>query len=157
MSNSVQEFYGNRLRTRVCGLCMEKDAILLMNHRSIREGDFWAPPGGGIEFGESAEACLMREFMEETGLTIKICDFLFACEFINKPLHSVELFFRVERIGGELKLGKDPEMNNNQILEQVRFITWNELDQMKIESLHGIFRIVTKKCEITHLNGYFKL
>ena len=83
MDKSVLELYGNRLRVRVCGICIRNDQLLLVNHRGLVEGDFWSFPGGGMQFGETAKECLTREFMEETGLTVEVGDFLFTCEFIS--------------------------------------------------------------------------
>jgi 8-oxo-dGTP diphosphatase len=31
-------------------------------------------------------------------------------EFIKLPWHAVELYYHVKRVGGELKLGSDPEL-----------------------------------------------
>jgi 8-oxo-dGTP diphosphatase len=56
--------YGYRLRTRVCGLCWINDKLLLIEHKMGKKNSFWAPPGGGIEFGEHAEKALIREFEE---------------------------------------------------------------------------------------------
>ena len=72
--------FGNKLRIRVCGLCVEGGKILLVNHHSLNEnGEFWGPPGGGMDYGYSAEENLKREFHEETGLHIEIENFLFMC------------------------------------------------------------------------------
>lgn len=157
MQESVHQFYGNRLRTRVGGLLVENNSLLLVNHRGLANGDFWNPPGGSIEWGESATDSLKREWMEETGLEIKVCDFLFVCEFIQLPLHSVELFFRVEKIGGNLSLGKDPEPGAPSLLQGLRFHSWQELESMNKRQLHGMFGLVTKPAQIVDLKGYFKL
>ena len=69
MKEVVKSVYGNRVRARACGICIHRGEILLVKHTGLGpEGVLWAPPGGGIEFGESAEDSLKREFKEETGL-----------------------------------------------------------------------------------------
>jgi len=157
MPNVVHQRFGNQLRIRICGICITENGILLVNHSNVTNGDFWAPPGGGLQFGESAEDCLKREFLEETGLIIEISDFLFACEFISMPLHALELFFSVIVRGGTLKKGFDPEMGDNQILQDVKFLDLTELERLKSGDLHGIFKKVTNPFKIVSLRGYFKL
>lgn len=157
MTGQVQSFYGNRLRVRVCGLCIKDGAILLVNHKSLGNTDFWAPPGGGLEFGETAEACLAREISEETGLEVSVHEFLFVAEYLKPPLHAVELFFRVSVTGGNLQVGSDPEMNEAQIIQDVKFIPLRSLQTFPGESLHGIFRFVPEAAKIIGLKGYFKL
>lgn len=45
---------------------------ILLGKRMVTHGKFtWAPPGGHLEFGESLEACAIREVFEETGLLIQ--------------------------------------------------------------------------------------
>ena len=101
----IVEQFGNKLRIRVCGLCIEDEEILLVNHHSLnKNGDFWGPPGGGMDFGQSAEENLKREFIEETGLNIEIERFLFVHEYLSPPLHAIELVFKVKRIDGTLKI-----------------------------------------------------
>ena len=90
----VRKLYGNRLRLRVCGLYREADQLLMVRHRSIGPTDtFWCPPGGGSQFGETATEALVREFLEETGLEVEIGNMLFVNEFMQPPLHALELFF----------------------------------------------------------------
>ncbi len=36
----------------------------------------WFLPGGGVEFGEAPAACVAREFLEETGLTVRVSHLL---------------------------------------------------------------------------------
>ena len=158
MQNSVTDLYGNRVRVRACGICLLDDKILLINHKSLSESDFWAPPGGGISFGESAENCIVREFHEETGLTIRVDHYLFACEFITTPLHAIELFFKVTVLAGSLTRGTDPEMDDkSQIIQSVTFLSEADIKAMKTNTLHGLFKMVAKPAEILGLRGYFKL
>lgn len=56
-------------------LCyVEKDDAYLMMHRISKKNDVnkdkWIGIGGHFEEGESPEECLLREAMEETGLTL---------------------------------------------------------------------------------------
>ncbi len=157
MKESVQNIYAHRLRVRACGICIVDDSILLVNHHGITDGNFWAPPGGGIELGEGAHQCLVREFKEETHLTVDVRDFLFACEFIDGSLHAIELYFEVKVVGGNLESGIDPESGADQIIKEVGFVTWKQLEEWRKEEIHGIFRIPKEKCEISRLRGYFKL
>ncbi|MBX2895875.1 MAG: NUDIX hydrolase [Cyclobacteriaceae bacterium] len=157
MSNTVQEIFGNKVRVRVCGICIADNQILLVDHSGLGTPHFWAPPGGGIQSGESAHAALVREFKEETGFQIEVCDFLFACEFIHLPLHAIELFFEVKITGGTGSTGFDPEMGNQQIIREVRFLDENEIRNLPPAHLHGIFKEVSGVAQIGRLRGYFKL
>jgi len=156
MINPVQEFYGNRLRLRVCGLCTNQDQLLLVNHQLSRAGNLWIPPGGGLEFGESVTDGLRREFIEETGLHVEVEEFLFTSEFLQPPLHAIELFFRVKVVGGTLKTGRDPELKES-IIREVKFVSWQELATWNPASRHGIFQKINEPSQIMDLKGYFKL
>lgn len=129
----------------------------MINHSGINKGDFWAPPGGGLEFGEAIETCLEREFLEETGLEIKNLNFQFICEFMHLPLHAIEVFFRVEINHRTLKKGIDPEMKDNQIIQEVKFMPWAEINSLKPDSRHGIFNLIPESSKILDLKGHFKL
>ncbi|MBL7864840.1 MAG: NUDIX domain-containing protein [Cyclobacteriaceae bacterium] len=158
MDRSVQQIYGNRVRVRVCGICVEDGKILLINHHGLSKGDFWAPPGGGMEVGSSAQENLVREFREETGLEISVGQHLFTTEFIHPPLHAIELFFAVTRTGGSLKAGQDPEMGaHDQLIRDARFLTFQEVDALRDEEKHGSFRLCGESGGIRALNGYFTI
>jgi 8-oxo-dGTP diphosphatase len=157
-ADSVYEYYKNKIRIRSCGLCMNENKLLLVNHSGLSPGNnFWAPPGGGLQFGETLKDCLVREFREETGLVVQPGEFLFACEFIQPPLHALELYFDVPFSGGSVKVGYDPEAIDNQILKEATFMRWDEIDRLPPEARHGIFNRVANSSEILHLRGHFKL
>lgn len=132
--------FRNQLRLRVCGICVKNNTILLVRHHGIIPGkDFWAPPGGGLDFGETVRNCLKREFSEETGLDISAGRFLFLNEFLQPPLHALELFFEVEITGGNLKQGTDPEFSaSNQLIQEVAFKTLSEVNAIPFAEKHRI-------------------
>ena len=101
------------------------------------EGVLWVPPGGGLQFGETLPEALTREFKEETGLEIRVLEFLFLHEYLSLPLHAIELFFRVEQTGGSLRTGSDPELaGQEQILKEVRLMSLPELQAVPPARLH---------------------
>ncbi len=156
-ATQVREIFGDKLRLRVSGICIENDKILMVKHQYIGKKDYlWAPPGGGLIFGESAEDTLKREFLEETGLEINVIRFLFVNEFLDPPLHAVELFFEVAIVGGILIKGEDPEMGNeNQIIQEVGFLSVEDIKEEKPLNLHSRIREIQNLEHILTQKGYF--
>jgi 8-oxo-dGTP diphosphatase len=154
----IVETFGHRLRVRVCGMCFENGKVLLVNHRAPNgHGDFWGPPGGGMDFGECAEETLKREFLEETGIEIDISRFLFVHEYLSPPLHAIELIFLVRRIKGEIHIGYDPEMKHgDQIIKDVRFIDYKDIRKMDKRTVHQLFANFKTEREISQTGGYFR-
>lgn len=155
-SEEIVEVFGNKLRLRVCGICIKEDKILMIKHHSVgKEGYLWAPPGGGMHLGESAEETLIREFKEETGLEIAIERFLFVNEFLDLPLHAIELFFEVRITGGALVVGQDPEMSDQkQIIAAVDFLGIEALKKENPLKVHGVLRKIQKISDILQKKGY---
>jgi 8-oxo-dGTP diphosphatase len=154
MNNEVARIYGDKVRVRACGICWQEGRLLMVNHSSITPTNFWAPPGGGVEFGDSVADTLKKEFKEETGLLIEPGEFLFGCEFIEKPIHSIELFYRVSVKSGQLKTGRDPEI---QIIKEVRFLSPEEIRNIPGKELHGIFRLIDSPVGLQDLRGFFRI
>jgi 8-oxo-dGTP diphosphatase len=159
MEKKIIKKFGNRLRIRVCGILVEDDRLLLVKHRSLGpRGVLWTPPGGGMHFGKSASENLVREFEEETGLKIKVGQFLFAYEFLQPPLHAIELFFQVKRVGGDLRTGADPEMGKDgQIIEEVAFIRFHDMDQMERFQVHQVLWDCRTHADLIQKKGYIKI
>lgn len=154
----IEGTFGGKTRVRVCGVFRQSGSLLLVNHRGLRDGDWWAPPGGGIEFGLSADEALVKEFLEETGLQVRVGRFLFVCEYNHPPLHAIELFFEVAREGGELATGRDPEMApEHQIIREVRIVSMDEIRQMPRASLHGAFGCCDDPENLENLTGFLKI
>lgn len=143
------------VRVRVCGVLIENEEILLLKHQTLGKlGYLWLPPGGGVEFGESAEEALIREFKEETNLEIKVEKYLFVNEMINTRHHAIEIFYQVQRISGEIKLGLDPEFGTeNQILIDARFFSKQELDDLPTKAIHNGFNTAKTRDKMKDLRG----
>ena len=156
MHPEIVAHYGNKLRVRACGLCIRNDALLMVNHTLGHDVDFWAPPGGGIEFMETARDTIVREFREETGYEVEVGKVLFICEFRKAPLHAIELYFKVRIVGGKLSGGADPE-TKHPVIREVRFMTADDLSGLPIESLHGLFAKSRIPADLMSLTGYLEI
>lgn len=81
----------------------ERNEVLIGKRADhVHLGGYWEFPGGKREVGESAEAALVREVLEETGLTVASAKPLIAFEhcYLSKRIHfSV---FKVESVEGRL-------------------------------------------------------
>lgn len=158
MDHHVEQIFGKRIRTRVCGFCWRGESLLLINHNLYPGHDFWAPPGGGLEFGQTAQEALVREFEEETRLKIAVGPFRCVAEFVNPPLHAIELFFEVENKGGEPKAGYDPELPaGNQLIKEIRFMPWAEILALPEHEKHGLLRLCRSPNELNMLTGFYRI
>ncbi len=157
MKSSIENKYGGSLRVRVCGVLIENGQILMVKHVGLgNEGYMWIPPGGGVDNGSSIEDTVIKEFVEETGLEVTIEAFLFINEFINESLHAIEFFFKVTRTGGQLIKGYDPEAGDEeQIIEEVKFLGINELKKEGCEKVHVRFCDLQSLESIDGLKGVF--
>ncbi|EAZ79878.1 NUDIX domain-containing protein [Algoriphagus machipongonensis] len=156
ISKEIESKFGNQLRVRVNGILIQDEKLLMVKHLMGNGKILWSVPGGGMNFGQSASENLQREFLEETGLNVKITKYLFVHEYLDPPLHAMEHFFSVKSTGGCLKLGEDPELSREfQILKE---LTWMSLDDIKSvpkESIHQIFRQIKSLDDLGLWKGYF--
>ncbi len=124
-----------KFRPSVYGILIEKDKVLLS-----KQWDGYDFPGGGIKIDEKVNQALIREFKEETGIDIQVKKFLILHEFIDLPLHAIELFFEVSANNDQLiTLGSDPELNpENQIIQAIDFLSLEQIKLEKPSNLHQL-------------------
>ncbi len=117
--------------------------------------NFWAPPGGSVHFGEPLVSALEREFLEETSLRVRVGSLLFVHEFLEPPLHAVELFFEIEEVCGRLQSGYDPEMSvQDQIIDGVEYMSISEIHRLPAGSFHGFFSKCSHVNDVLKFRGY---
>lgn len=64
----------------------------------------WEFPGGKLEEGETPEACLKREIMEEMNLNIEVLEFMGSCVY-SYGTREIELMaYKAHILSGEMKL-----------------------------------------------------
>jgi len=149
--------YADKVRIRVCGICLKEDKLLLVRHQAtVQNQAFWAPPGGGLQFGETVQECLVREVQEETGLETEVTRFLFVNEFKQHPLQAVELFFELRITGGELMKGTDPEAAaDQQLIEEVAFLSLHEIREIPLGDKHRMLHYLFSLDDLLGMPHHF--
>lgn len=144
-TNSLLSSYAGTVRVRVGGILVRNGAILLAAHRGLLpEGaPFWSPPGGGWAFGESLKEALQREFLEETGLAVRVGRQLHLHEFRREALQALEIFFEVlaDNPAATPRLGHDPEhAADAQLLTELAWCTPRQLLALPPAQVHPVLR-----------------
>src|SRR5690625_1924082 len=118
-----------RVRIRTGALIVRDRSLLLVKLQPpTRAHPIWMPPGGDVELGESLTEGLVREVSEETGLIVETGRLALVHEFIEPPWHAVEFYMICKPVGGELRLGCDPDRpTERQMRDVVRSVPLGEL------------------------------
>ena len=120
-----------RLATR--GILMLDDRLLLVNAwPGSAKSDLWCAPGGGVERGASLPDNLIREFHEETGLTVSVGAPCLVNEFHDPDgsFHQVDIYFHVTHVAGRLSEDwRDPEG----VVTERRLVTRDALAQLRVK------------------------
>jgi len=89
-----------------CALIMRKSGEILVAQRgaAMRLPLKWEFPGGKVETGETAEACIVREIEEELSITVKIIERLTSHVNGTGSKAICLIPFLCEITGGEIRL-----------------------------------------------------
>ncbi len=123
----------DRQRVAAYGVTRRRSEVLLVRASSATgvPGTWWLP-GGGLQFGESPGECLVREFMEETGLVARVRDVLDVVSDVavlaREPvrLHSVRLIYDVTVESGSVR----PEADGS--TDSVRWVRYRDLGALPL-------------------------
>jgi len=109
---TMQSNEKQRPKVGVGVIIVNNDKVLLGKRKNAHGNGTWAFPGGHLEFGETWEACALRETEEEVGVKISNPLFVVATNDIftgeDEGKHYVTIYLRAEYLGGEPEI-KEPE------------------------------------------------
>ena len=102
-----------------CGVILEKDGKILLGRRhpdpdkadsAFRSAGEWSLPGGKLDWGETLEACAIREVKEETGIDIKNPEVISVHNCMNEHAHFVTVGLLAREWIGEAQVMEPDEM-----------------------------------------------
>ena len=99
-ANRFETFSKTRAGSRAV---VVRDGSILLSHETIP--GWWLIPGGGMEEGETPEACCIREVEEETGFIVKpLRQFLTLYEYYEEYRYISHYFVCVITGTGQMRL-----------------------------------------------------
>ena len=105
-------------RIRVSGILKKDDKILFVKNRKKGE-EYYLLPGGGVDFGETFETALKREFLEEVNINISVDKLCIISEGVDPKgeKHIINLVFLVDYVSGEIVLPDEERIVGIEYLE----------------------------------------
>ena len=135
------------------GLLKQNNKILILRRhpKSRTNPNRWEFPGGKVDPGEDFDKALIREFLEETNLNIKIGDLIGAVQEDFPHKRTVTIVMGVEDIHHDPNYHDDPNCSYGEIYcsrieisDEHTDYKWATIDEIKELDLSG------------NLSGWFK-
>ena len=110
---SDRRMYPDRPYVGVGAVIVHEGRVVLVKRRFEPLAGKWSIPGGAVEVGETLEACVAREMLEETGFVVEVGPVVEVLDRITHDdssrvlYHFVLVDYLCWPIGGELRAGTD--------------------------------------------------
>ncbi|WP_413112495.1 NUDIX domain-containing protein [Thaumasiovibrio sp. DFM-14] len=148
-------------RIRAAGILEEAGKLLLLRVED-HTGQYWTPPGGGMEaHDQGTRDTVKREFFEETGLTVEVGAFLFARELLetSKSRYHAEFFYRIASWQGEITQQYLKGLNDESYIKEAAWLSQHELQALRVypkEIKHEIWDILRENRYSLHLGRFIE-
>ncbi|MEZ8099442.1 NUDIX domain-containing protein [Vibrio bivalvicida] len=146
-------------RIRAAGILIKDGAMLLVKVKDFT-GEYWIPPGGGMESSDqSSKACVVREFKEEAGIDVQVGELICVREFLetHKQRYHAEFFYLIEGFLGTPHLENLAGLNDEGYIQDVEWVPIPDLADKRIypaELKDKLVELIETKRFSTHLGSY---
>lgn len=130
LSGQMQRYAADAVKFRPAayGILHDQESVLLARSRFTGRWDF---PGGGVEPFEWLGDGMVREYFEETGLTIEVGELVHVAEayvaMFGHPFHSLRFYYRC-RLTGRPDLQPEPR--------EVTDLRWWPIADLPLSDMH---------------------
>lgn len=145
----------NRFNLRVAGLAIHNKKVLLHQYEGF---EFWALPGGRVEFNESTIETILREIKEELGEDIIVERLLWCCEsffdHIGKEFHEICFYYLIRFSENSQLLRIEDEFEVREIDGSILTFKWFDFKDVKELELYPEFikgKVSSLSNEIEHI------
>ncbi|WP_394127733.1 NUDIX domain-containing protein [Vibrio hepatarius] len=146
-------------RIRAAGILIRDGAMLLLRVKDF-SGEYWVPPGGGMEPGDqSSRACVVREFKEEAGIDVQAGELICVREFLetHTERYHAEFFYLINSFLGTPHLENLKGLNDEGYIQAVEWVPIPQLADKRIyptELKNKLIDLIETRHFSTHLGSY---
>ncbi|MFH1608876.1 MAG: NUDIX domain-containing protein [Patescibacteria group bacterium] len=106
------------------GIIYHDEKILLVKHDESL--DYFALPGGHIEWAEDPKDCIEREIIEELGVKPEIGRLLYVNSFVKDQKHAIEFFFEIINVEDYLDTKKLKNSTHGHEIFEIKWVGKND-------------------------------
>ena len=136
------------IRIRAAGILVKDGKILLVRHEK-NDKSYWLIPGGGVDFGETVEEAVIREYQEEVGLPIKVGPMVLVHDSIppNKHRQVLNIYFMVTAEHFNILVTQDAVLRDAAFYDLTEFAKMQVNPDVKSEILKGLANAWSNGCQ----------
>lgn len=147
-------------RIRAAGIIVQDEHVLLIKVKDF-SGEYWIPPGGGLEACDlHTKDCVKRECLEEVGLNVQVGELLCVREFLEttKNRYNAEFFYHIEQFEGQPHIDNLIGLNDEEFIQSVAWVSVKELNCIRTfpTDLTKVVKLVSEQTKSIHLGSYIQ-
>jgi 8-oxo-dGTP diphosphatase len=126
----TSRLYPSRPIPGVAGVILDGNRVLLSVRGKAPSEGKWGLPGGAVEVGETVREAVVREILEETGVTVRPVKLITVLDSIHRDedgrvrYHYILFEYLCEYVSGEVSPSSDAP--------DARWVKFDELDSIDI-------------------------